>query len=185
MNLRHTGTLVLAFSLSASVFAAGPSSVTANGTAMPVKSAVAVWDAKGSNLKLFLLPIQPTPAEVALLQKDDTLWMGAMASPDAKKWATWVPHAYLDLGWFSAADVNDLSKASCHLFQVDIVGKANNSFFDCDRDALKGVLTGKIKPGETITLAAKGSGKNGDNSYAWDLSVSAKVLPAVAGGHYR
>ena len=47
--------------------------VTENGIVMDVKAAVGVLD--DGRLTVFLLPFQPTAAEIAKLQTDDSLWV--------------------------------------------------------------------------------------------------------------
>ncbi|MHB8799438.1 MAG: hypothetical protein ACYDBY_13340 [Thermoanaerobaculia bacterium] len=164
--------------LSAVAPAANPSSVTCNGVEMPVKAGVAVWDAKGTTLQLFLLPFEPTSAEAERLRLGDTSWLDKRAPTDPKKWPRWNPHAYLLLGWSwnpeAAGDAEKLNM--CTLFQHDVAKNAVNSFVDCQDKKLNGRLDGRLAAGESITVASRGKGKNGDYSVAWDLTVTTKVL---------
>ncbi len=47
--------------------------LTENVVVMDVKAAVGVLESDGARLTLFLLPFQPTAAEIAKLQTDDSL----------------------------------------------------------------------------------------------------------------
>ena len=188
MRLRPLHVLA-ALTLSAMGAEAAPSTIVYKGIEMPVKSGVAVWDAKTTYLKLFLLPFEPTAAEIQLLQKGETLWLYKKPPVDAKKWATWNPHAELMLDWsFEKAGVNDLSKLSnCVLYQYDFARAAQNTFIRCkkmlEESTLNGTLKGRLQEGETITIAAKGQGKADKGSsdetatYAWDFSITTKVVP--------
>ncbi|MHB1047694.1 MAG: hypothetical protein ACYC4P_16955 [Thermoanaerobaculia bacterium] len=167
-----------AFVLSTAAPASNPSSVTCNGVEMPVKAGVAVWDAKGTTLQLFLLPFEPTAAETERLAQGDTTWLDKRAPVDAKKWPRWNPHAYLLLGWSwnpkAAGDAEKLNM--CTLFQHDVAKNAVNSFVDCPDQKLNGRLEGRLAAGESITVASRGEGKNGDYAVAWDFRVTTKVL---------
>lgn len=179
MSSRARSTLAAcALALSSVSSAATPSSVTCNGVEMPVKAGVAVWDAKGTTLQLFLLPFEPTAAETERLGQGDTTWLDKRAPVDPKKWPRWNPHAYLLLGWsWNPKATGDAEKLNmCTLFQHDVAKNAVNSFADCKDKKLGGRLDGRIAAGETITVASRGEGKNGDYAVAWDFRVSAKVL---------
>lgn len=147
--------------LSAAAPAAPPSSVTCNGVEMPVKAGVAVWDAKGTTLQLFLLPFEPTAAEAERLRQGDTRWLDRRALVDPKKWPRWNPHADLLLGWSwnpkAAGDPDKLSM--CTLFQHDVAKNAVNSFVDCQDKKLNGRLEGRLAAGDSITVASPGRGK--------------------------
>ncbi len=167
-----------ALALSAVAPAAPPSSVTCNGVEMPVRAGVAVWDATGSMLQLFLLPFEPTAAETERLVRGDTTWLDRRAPVDPQKWPRWNPHAYLLLGWsWNPKATGDAEKLSmCTLFQHDIAKNAVNSFVDCKDKKLGGRLEGRLAAGESITIASRGDGKNGDYAVSWDFRVTAKVV---------
>ena len=176
----RAGTALAACALVLSLVApAAPlSSVTCNGVEMPVKAGVAVWDAKGTTLQLFLLPFEPTAAETERLGRGDTTWLDKRAPVDPKKWPRWNPRADLLLGWSwnpkAAGDAGKLNM--CTLFQYDIAKNAVNSFVDCPDQKLNGRLEGRLAAGESITVASRGEGKNGDYALSWDFHVTTKVL---------
>jgi hypothetical protein len=154
-------------------------SLTSDGKEMPVKAAVAVWDAGKSALKIHLLAFVPTPAEITLLQKNDTDWLLDRPTLDAKKWPTWHPQVALELTWPEAPTVGVLDKANYYLFAYG-VGRQTSLNFNASGTDLHGTLTGKVKVGEPVTLVAKSQEKLGDDLLAWDLKVTTKVLPKLA-----
>lgn len=164
--------------LTAIAATAAPSSVTCNGVEMPVRAGVAVWDAKGATLQLFLLPFEPTATEAERLGLGETGWLDERPPVDAKKWPRWNPHAYLLLSWsWNPKATGDVEKLSmCTLFQHDIAKNAVNSFVDCKDKKLGGNLEGRLAAGETITVASRGEGKNGEYAVSWNFRVAAKVV---------
>ncbi len=73
--------------------------------------------------------------------------------------------------------MGDAGKLSmCTLFQHDVAKNAVNSFVDCRDKKLNGRLEGRLAAGESITVASRGEGENGDYSIAWNLDVTTKVL---------
>jgi hypothetical protein len=155
--------------------------LTHNGTVMSVQAAVAIFDPKKPELKIHLLPFVPTPGEISLLQKGETMWMFEKKTLDAKKWPTWVPRAALSLSWgFEPASVGNLDKSWYHLYAFGIGKENSNLNFNAPSDQLKGALSGKLKVGEQVTLKARGEDSLSDDKLAWDLAVTTKVLPALA-----
>lgn len=153
--------------------------MTHDGVAMPIKGVVAVLDGKAPSVKFYLLPFVPTPAETALIQKNDTMWMLERAPVDAKKWAV-NPQGSLTLDWaFDKAAVGSLEKAWANVYAFGI-GKPNSNLnFSLTAGEVKGTFTGPVKAGSTVTLVTKGEGSMDAGNVTWDLNLTAKVLPAL------
>ena len=118
------GALALAAASVASAQVAG--TLTQNGVAMPVKAAVAVWDAKKPALKVHLLPFTPSAQETAALQKNDTFWLLDKPSSDPKKWPA-SPHGSITLSWtFDPQAAGDLGKAWADVYSFGI-GRPNSN----------------------------------------------------------
>jgi hypothetical protein len=143
--------------------------LTHDGVAMPVKAAVAVLDAKGSGLRVYVLPFVPSAAETALLQKESTLFLLQKKSA----------YGSFRLKWFDAAAAGQMDKVSVSLSGNDI-SKPNTSLSRMFMSGFKGTLTGELKTGGTIGFSAAGSAPESRDTVAWDVKVSTKVLPAVA-----
>jgi hypothetical protein len=154
--------------------------MTHDGVAMPVKGVVAVLNERAPSIKFYLLPFVPTPAETALIQKNDTLWMLDRAPVDAKKWAV-NPQGALTLDWaFERQAAGSLEKAWANVYAFGI-GKPNaNLNFSLTAGELKGTFTGAVKPDATVTLVTKGDASMDSGKVAWDLHLTTKLLPALA-----
>lgn len=155
--------------LASPVSAQTTGALTHDGVAMPVKAAVAVLDAKGTGLRVYVLPFVPSAAETALLQKESTFFLMEKKSAYGSFW----------LKWFSAADAGKMEKVSVSL-TGNGVSKPNASLSRMFMSGFKGTLTGELKPGATIAFTAAGADADGRDKAAWDVKVQAKVLPAVA-----
>lgn len=143
--------------------------LTHDGVAMPVKAAVAVLAAKGTSVRIYLLPFQPTAAETALLQKENTLFLLQKKSA----------YGSFRLVWFGAAEVGQMDKASVSLSGNDI-SKPNTTMSRMFMSGFQGTLTGELKPGATIGFTAAGAAPESRDTAAWDVKVQTKVLPEVA-----
>ena len=142
--------------------------LTHDGVAMPVKAAVAVLDAKGTGLRVYVLPFAPTAAETALLQKESTFFLMQKKSAYGSFW----------LKWFAVADAGQMEKVSVSLTGHD-VSKPSTSLSRMFMSGFKGTLTGELKPGATIGFTAAGSAPESRDAVAWDVKVTTKVLPAA------
>jgi len=164
----------LTIALGSLLLAGAPASAQTTGTlthdrvAMPVKAAVAVLDAKGTGLRVYVLPFVPSAAETALLQKESTLFLMQKKSAYGSFW----------LKWFAAADAGKMEKASVSLTGHDI-SKPSSSLSRMFMSGFKGSLTGELKPGATIDFTAAGSSDEARDTVAWDVKVTTKVLPAT------
>ena len=164
--------------------------VTHNGIEMQVKSAIAVWDAKESELLFYLLPFEPTAAEVIRLRQGETFWMMDQKPPvDPKKWPTWVPHAHFYFDWKSPAAVGDPSIAWFGGYVQGIARKEDSVVtFKFTPASISGephflgTLTGAPKEGELVTLVAKDQWASGTEKLSWDFTAVAKVVPSGAQG---
>jgi hypothetical protein len=152
---------------------AGPASaqmtgtLTHDGVAMPVKAAVAVLDAKGTGLRVYVLPFVPDAAETALLQKESTLFLMQKKSA----------YGSFRLKWFDPASAGNMDKASVSLTGNDI-SKPNTSLNRMFMSGFKGSLTGELKPGAEVAFTAAGAAPEARDTVAWDVKVTTKVLPA-------
>ena len=158
----------LAAGLAAPAFAQTTGTLTHDRVAMPVKATVAVLDAKGTGLRLYVLPFVPTAAETALLQKENTLFLMQKKSAYGSFW----------LKWFGAADAGKMEKVSVSLTGHDI-SKPSSSLSRMFMSGFKGTLTGELKPDATIGFTAAGSSDEARDTVAWDVKVTTKVLPAA------
>lgn len=172
------GALALAAASVASAQVAG--TLTQNGVAMPVKAAVAVWDAKKPALKVHLLPFTPSAQETAALQKNDTFWLLDKPSSDPKKWPA-SPHGSITLSWtFDPQAAGDLGKAWADVYSFGIGRPNSNLNTSLAAGELKGTLTGPVKDGSTVTFNSAGEQSFEKDKLAWDVKVTTKVLPALA-----
>jgi hypothetical protein len=154
--------------------------LTHNGTVMPVKAAVAVWDAKRPALKVHFLPFVPSAQETAALQKNDTFWMLDKPSSDPKKWPA-SPHGSITLSWsFDPKSAGNLAKAWADVYAFGIGRPNSNLNSSLTEGELKGSLTGPVKDGSTVTFDSAGSADFEKDKLAWDVKVTTKVLPALA-----
>jgi hypothetical protein len=154
--------------------------LTHNGTVMPVKAAVAVWDAKRPALKVHFLPFVPSAQETAALQKNDTFWLLDKPSSDPKTWPA-SPHGSITLNWsFDPKSAGSLAKAWADVYAFGI-GKPNSNLnSSLTEGELKGTLTGPVKDGSTVTFDSTGEQKFESDTLKWDVKVTTKVLPALA-----
>jgi hypothetical protein len=154
--------------------------LTHNGTAMPVKAAVAVWDAKRPALKVHFLPFVPSAQETAALQKNDTFWLLDKPGSDPKKWPA-SPHGSITLSWtFDPKSAGNLAKAWADVYAFGI-GKPNSNLnSSLTEGELKGTLTGPVKDGSTVTFNSAGEQSFEKDKLTWDVKVTTKVLPALA-----
>ena len=152
---------------------------THNGTAMPVKAAVAVWDAKKPALKVHFLPFEPSAQETAALQKNDTFWLLSKPGSDPKKWPA-TPHGSITLSWsFEPKEAGNLAKAWADVYAFGI-GKPNSNLnSSLTAGELKGALTGPVKDGSTVTFNSTGEQAFESDTLRWDVKVTTKVLPAL------
>ena len=154
--------------------------LTHNGTVMPVKAAVAVWDAKRPALKVHFLPFVPSAQETAALQKNDTFWLLDKPGSDPKKWPA-SPHGSITLSWsFDPKSAGNLAKAWADVYAFGI-GKPNSNLnSSLTEGELKGTLTGPVKDGSTVTFSSAGEQSFEKDKLTWDVKVTTKVLPALA-----
>ena len=176
-----TAALVLAAALSAREAPAQVSgTLTHDGTPMPVKAAVAVWDAKRPALKIHFLPFVPTAQETAALQKNDTFWLLEKPGPDPKKWPA-TPHGSITLSWtFDPKSAGTLAKAWADVYAFGIGRPNSNLNSSLTEGELKGTLTGGVQDGSTVTFTSVGTQDFEKDKLAWDVKVTTKVLPALA-----
>jgi hypothetical protein len=153
---------------------------THNGTAMPVKAAVAIWDAKRPALKVHFLPFEPSAQETAALQKNDTFWLLDKPGSDPKKWPA-TPHGSITLSWtFDPKSAGTLAKAWADVYAFGIARPNSNLNSSLTEGELKGTLTGPVKDGSTVTFTSAGEVSFEKDKLAWDVKVTTKVLPALA-----
>jgi hypothetical protein len=150
--------------------------LTENGVAMEVKAAVGLLKADGPTLEFFLLPFQPTAAEIAKLQADDYFWVLDKPSPDAKKWKT-CPFGKFRLNWSGAGQaVGDAKKASVYVMGNGIVSEGKGTNINKLPAEVDASLVGTVKEGQDVTLTSKGSDTTGSTTLAWDLKLKSRVL---------
>src|SRR5688572_18803786 len=149
--------------------------LTENGVVMDVKAAVGVLDTDGARLTLFLLPFQPTAAEIAKLQTDDSLWVLDKPSPDAKKWKT-CPFGKFRLDWRHAPQsAGDGKKASVYVLSNGVAAENTSSNISKLPGEIDASLVGAVKAGQDVTVTSKGSDTVGKTTVAWDLKLKSKV----------
>src|SRR5262245_25259840 len=170
--------LTVALLASATVSSAqSTGTLTEKGVAMEVKAAVALFKADGPALEFFLLPFQPTAAEIAKLQADDYFWVLDKPSPDAKKWKT-CPFGKFRLSWSGAGPaVGDASKASIYVLGNGIVTEGTGTNINKLPGEVAAALVGTVKEGQEVALTSKGSDTVGKTTLGWDLKLKTKVLP--------
>ena len=150
--------------------------LTENGVVMEVKGAVGVLD--DGRLTVFLLPFQPTAAEIAKLQTDDYLWVPGKPTPDAKKWQT-TPFGKFRLDWRGMPQaIGDAKKAGVYVLSNGV--GAENSGMNINKlpGEVDVTLVGSVKDGQDVTLTSKGTETIGKTIVAWDLKLKTKVLAA-------
>jgi hypothetical protein len=157
---------VLALAVPAAAQTTG--TLTHDGVAMPVKAAVAVLNAKGTSVEIYVLPFVPTAAETALLQKDNTFFLMQKKSA----------YGSFRLVWFGASDVGNVEKMSVSLSGNDF-SKSGAMLSRMFMSGFKATVTGELKPGGTIGFVAAGSDKDAKDSVAWDVKIQTKVLAAT------
>lgn len=147
-----------------------------NGVVMEVKGAVGVLD--DGRLTLFLLPFQPTAAEIAKLQSDDSLWVLDKPTPDAKKWKT-TPFGKFRLDWRGMPQaIGDGKKAGVYILSNGIAAENSSSNISKLPGEVDATVVGTVKDGQDVTVTSKGSDRVGQTTVAWDLKLKAKVLAA-------
>src|SRR5262249_28258872 len=131
--------------------------LTENGVAMEVKAAVGLLDADGPSLVFFLLPFQPTTAEIAKLQADDYFWVLDKPSPDPKKWKT-CPFGKFKLAWSSAKQsIGDARKATVSVNGNGIGSEGSGVTVSKLPAEVDASLVGAVKEGQDVMLTSKGS----------------------------
>jgi hypothetical protein len=167
--------LTLALSAAATVSSAqSMGTLTENGVAMEVKGAVGLLKADGPSLEFFLLPFQPTAAEIAKLQADDYFWVLDKPSPDAKKWKT-CPFGKFRLNW-SGQPAGDAKKASVYILGNGLVTEGTGTNINKLPGEVDATLVGTVKEAQDVTLTSKGSDTLGKTTLAWDLKIKSKIL---------
>jgi hypothetical protein len=169
--------LTVALLASATVSSAqSAGTLTDKGVAMEVKAAVALFKADGPSLEFFLLPFQPTAAEIAKLQADDYFWVLDKPSPDAKKWKT-CPFGRFRLNWSHAGQsVGDAKKATVYVMGNGIASEGAAMNINKLPGEVEASLVGTVKEGQEVALTSKGS----DATLAWDLKLKSRVLAMKA-----
>jgi hypothetical protein len=147
-----------------------------NGVEMRVQVAVAVLDGDTGFLHVHLLERQPTPEELARLQRGSTF-----PGKHAELWL-YVAGAQ-DRGW----DAPPADEVPFQVIVADIAGTNTTATAVPSPATLKGTLTGKIQPGQVITLTARDEASSDRNKranpkspvdvVAWHVAVKATVLP--------
>jgi hypothetical protein len=149
--------------------------ITQNGVAMPVKSALAVLAKDNVTVSLFLLPFTPTRDEVTMLRQKKTEKLLSRPSGDAR-WPKHTPYVELELTWgHNPSKVGALDQAffpklhgygiTDEQFIVDIPGSGKAS------------LEGPVKDGARLTATASGS--DADKKAAWDFKAVAPVVTVL------
>jgi hypothetical protein len=154
-----------------------------NGVEMKVHAVVAVWNPGEAGLKLTLLPYVPTAKEIAALQSGEApiFIHSGKASPDPKKWPSWIPFAVCSLSWSGEkSGVGDFDKAGVHLYAFGIGKEGSNLNFSVEPGKYQGSIAGAIKPGGAIEVASKGTDTLFKDKLSWNLKLKAKVLKALA-----
>jgi hypothetical protein len=169
--------LTVALAASAAVSSAqSMGTLTENGVVMEVKGAVGVLKADGPTLEFFLLPFQPTAAEIAKLQADDYFWVLDKPSPDTKKWKT-CPFGKFRLNWSGAGQsVGDAKKASVYVLGNGIASEGTGTNISKLPAEVDASLVGSVKEGQDVTLTSKGSDTAGATTLAWDLKLKTKIV---------
>lgn len=145
-----------------------------NGIVMEVKAAVGVLD--NGRLTLFLLPFQPTTAEIAKLQTDDSLWILDKPTPDAKKWKS-TPFGRFRLDWRGNPQaLGNAKQAGFYIATQGIVKEGTASNINKLPGEVDVTLVGAVKDGQEVTVTSKGSDKITTTTVAWDLKLKARVL---------
>lgn len=174
-----TRDLCLTLALAACATASSAQSMgtlTENGVVMEVKAAVGLLKADGPSLEFFLLPFQPTAAEIAKLQSDDYFWVLDKPSPDAKKWKT-CPFGKFRLNWSGAGQsVGDAKKASVYVLGNGIASEGTGTNITKLPAEVDASLVGTVKEGQEVTLTSKGSDTMGKTTLAWDLKLKSRIL---------
>jgi hypothetical protein len=148
--------------------------LTENGIVMEVKAAVAVLD--NGRLTLFLLPFQPTAAEIAKLQADDNLWITDKPTPDAKKWKS-MPHGRFRLDWRGTPQaLGNAKQAGVYIQTQGVVAEGTASNINKLPGEVDVTLVGAVKDGQEVAVTSKGSDKITTTTVAWDLKLKARVL---------
>lgn len=148
--------------------------LTDSGVVMDVKGAVGVLD--DGRLTVFLLPFQPTAAEIAKLQADDYLWILDKPTPDAKKWKS-TPFAKFRLDWRGMPQaIGDARKAGIYLLSNGVAAENTGNNINKLPGEIEATLVGTVKPGQDVTLTSKGTDTIGKTTVAWNLNVKARVL---------
>jgi hypothetical protein len=154
--------------------------LTHNGTVMPVKGVVAVLDAKKPTVKFHVLPFVPTPAEIALLQKNDTMWLLEKPGSDPRRWPA-APHGSFRLSWpMDPKAAGTFAKAWTDVYAFGVGRPNSNLNFSLTEGELKGTLTGALKEGATVTLTSTGEGNMENEKLTWDVSLTTKLVPSLA-----
>ena len=147
--------------------------LTENGIVMDVKAAVGVLD--DGRLTVFLLPFQPTAAEIAKLQTDDSLWVPEKPTPDAKKWKT-TPFGKFRLDWRGRPQaMGDGKTAGVYILSNGVAGEGRGSNISRLPGEIDATVVGTVKEGQDVTVTSKGTDKIGTTVVAWDLKLNAKV----------
>ena len=153
--------------------------VTHAGIEMPVRGAVALWDAERPSLRIHLLPFEPTPEEIHGLQTEKSFFFFELEreSPDPELWPSWMPHAHYQMSWsFDPDRVGDHEAAWLFVYAFGIGEQGSNLNLNTTAGEHPGTLTGEVKPGSTIRLQASGQDEIGDDVLSWELDLETEVL---------
>jgi hypothetical protein len=149
--------------------------VTQNGVAMPVKSALAVLAKDNVTVSLFLLPFTPTRDEVTMLRQKKTEKLLSRPSGDAR-WPKHTPYVELELTWgHNPSKVGALDQA--FFPKLHGYGITDEQFIVKVPGSGTASLEGPIKDGATLTATATGS--DAEDKAAWDFKAVAPVVTVL------
>lgn len=168
------------------------SSVTHNGVSMPVETVVALWDEEFQELTIQLFPIALSEQEIASIQRGRSSFVHSKPSPDPARWPSWIPHVSYQLSWpIDPGSIGDHDAAKLFVFAYGIDRQNSNlnlNFFAGDhpgnlqfpQDGPGGRTVGSaFETGSEIALSAKSEIRLDEDHFAWDLDLSARVLPRI------
>jgi hypothetical protein len=107
-------------------------------------------------------------------------WLLSKPGTDPKKWPA-SPHGSITLSWsFDPKSTGTLAKAWADVYAFGIGKPNSNLSSSLTEGELKGTLTGPREEGSTVTFNGAGEQSFDSDKLAWDVKVTAKVLPALA-----
>ena len=167
-----------AFALAAEHAASG--AITHNGKTMNLRAGVAVWNAAENQLRIALLPFEPTAAEVREIRKSGAVFVAAeRPSPNPSVWER-PPFAELIINFAPGITTAGLQAVTHYRLDISWLDRMNhtsspnrNSQEEARREFQS--LSGSLRDSGSLRLAIKGAETIFDDKLDWNFRVDATI----------